>query len=114
MDFNKVIFKKKTFSDLLSEIYENSRSKEKKISELIDQLKPMINAAGDAILLVPLLKEYLEISVKNDEHLIKMAGIIQRAMNSSSSDETGNVGLSDKEKDDLFKELHKIKDVQKN
>jgi hypothetical protein len=37
------------------------------------------------MMIVPLLKEYMELSTKNDEHLIKMAGIVQRASSSSSA-----------------------------
>lgn len=58
-------------------------------------------------MIVPLIKEYLEISVKNDEQLIKMATIIQRALNSSSSDD-GGFGISDEEKAQLLAEINKI------
>ena len=80
-----VVFGKKTFSSILEEIYDNQKKKDKQISALISELKPLISDIGDATLIVPLIKEYLEISVKNDEQLIKMATIIQRALNSSSS-----------------------------
>ena len=104
MDFDQQIFGNKTFSDLLKEIYNNSKKKEKQIRELIEQLQPMIVEPGDAMLLVPLLKEYMDLSIKNDEHLIKMAGIVQRAMNSSNSDD-GGVILSEAEKNELLKEV---------
>ena len=58
-------------------------------------------------MIVPLIKEYLEISVKNDEQLIKMATIIQRALNSTSSDD-GGFGISDEEKAQLLAEIDKI------
>jgi hypothetical protein len=58
-------------------------------------------------LIVPLIKEYLEISVKNDEQLIKMATIIQRALNSTSTDD-GGFGISDEEKAQLLAEIDKI------
>ncbi len=109
MDFNKtIIFKKKSFADLLSEIYDNSRTKEKQISELIHQLKPMIKEVGDAMLIVPLLKEYLELSIKNDEHLIKMAGIVQRAM-TMASENGGDLILTDQEKEALVASVSDMK-----
>jgi hypothetical protein len=105
MDFNnQEIFKGKTMSDLFKEIYNNSKSKEKQIGALIDQLKPMITEVGDAMMIVPLLKEYMELSIKNDEHLIKMASIVQRSMSNSNNDE--NTLLSDKDKEMLFQALH--------
>lgn len=107
MDFNQVIFKDKTFSSLLEDIYKNANRKEKEIKSLIDQLKPMIQEPGDAMMLVPLLKEYMEIAVKNDDALIKMAGIVQRAMASTPSDNDGGM-LSDKDKELLFQEINSI------
>ena len=108
MDFNQVIFKDKTFSSLLEDIYKNANRKEKEIKSLIDQLKPMIQEPGDAMMLVPLLKEYMEIAVKNDEALIKMAGIVQRAMSTTTSEGDGGI-LSERDKELLFQEISGIK-----
>ena len=80
---DNVVFGKKKFSDILEEIYTNQQKKDRQISALISELKPLVESIGDATLIVPLIKEYLEISVKNDEQLIKMATIIQRIMNNS-------------------------------
>jgi|TARA_B100000424_G_C22592190_1_gene331796 predicted PilT family ATPase len=78
MALDKTIFKDKTLSDLLEEIHNNSSSTRNQVSSLIAELKPLIENIGDATLVVPMIKEYMEIGVKNDEHLIKMAAIIQR------------------------------------
>ena len=105
MDFNQVtLFGNKTFSDLLKEIYNNS--KEKQISSLIKGLKPLIESTGDATLIVPLIKEYMEVAVKNDEALIKMAGIVQRAMTTNTGGD--DMLLSDKDKEILFQSLHEL------
>lgn len=72
------LFEGKTLADLFKEIYDNSSSKRKQIKELIGSLAPLVEGIGDATLLVPLIKEYLEIGVKNDEQLIKLAQIVQR------------------------------------
>jgi hypothetical protein len=103
---DNVVFGKKKFSDILSEIYDNQKRKEKQISGLIAELKPLISDIGDATLIVPLIKEYLEIGVKNDEQLIKMSTIIQRALNSSSGEES--LGITEEEKQQLMEELEKI------
>ena len=102
----KNIFGGKKFSDLLEEIYNNQKKKEEQISTLISELKPLIQDIGDATLVVPLLKEYLEISVKNDEQLIKMATIVQRAL--ARTDEDGGLGISDEEKQQLLAEMDKL------
>ena len=61
-----VVFEGKTVSDLFKEIYGNSKKKDKQINTLISELKPLIQDIGDAPVVVPLIKEYLEIGVKND------------------------------------------------
>ena len=103
---DNIIFKKKKFSDILSEIYDTQKKKEKQISGLIAELKPLINDIGDATLIVPVIKEYMEIGVRNDEQLIKMATIVQRALNNSSSDDA--LGITEEEKQQLLEELDKL------
>ena len=105
-NLDNIIFKKKKFSDILSEIYDNQKKKEVQITGLISELKPLINDIGDATLIVPLIKEYMEIGVRNDEQLIKMATIIQRALNNSSSDDS--LGITEAEKEELMAELEKL------
>jgi hypothetical protein len=104
--FEKVIFGKKKFSDLLEEIYTNQKRREAQVTALISELKPMVTDIGDATLIVPLIKEYMEIGVKNDDALIKMATLVQRALNSSSED--GGLGISDEEKAQLLEEMEKL------
>ena len=78
MDSSKEIFKGKSLSDLFSEIYDNSKETKSQVRALIGELKPLIENIGDATLIVPMIKEYMEIGVKNDDHLIKLATVIQR------------------------------------
>ena len=104
--FEKIIFGKKKFSDLLEEIYTNQKRREAQVTALISELKPMVSDIGDATLIVPLIKEYMEIGVKNDDALIKMATLVQRALNSSSED--GSLGISDEEKAQLLEEMEKL------
>ena len=104
--FDKVVFGKKKFSDLLEEIYNNQKRREAQVTALISELKPMVTDIGDATLIVPLIKEYMEIGVKNDDALIKMATLVQRALNSNSED--GGLGISDEEKSQLLEEMEKL------
>ena len=103
---DSLIFGKKTFSDILEEIYQNQKKRDAQVVALISELKPLVQEIGDATLIVPLIKEYMEIGVKNDDALIKMATIIQRAVNSSSED--GGLGITEDEKDALLAEMEKI------
>ena len=109
---DKNVFGSKKFSDILEEIYNNQKKKEEQISTLISELKPLIQDIGDATLVVPLLKEYLEISVKNDEQLIKMATIIQRAVQNEGDDD-GNFGMTEEEKQQLLNEVKKYGEDKK-
>jgi|TARA_R110001606_G_scaffold371264_1_gene527996 hypothetical protein len=108
---DNVIFGTKKFSDILSEIYDNQKKKETQITGLISELKPLISDIGDATLIVPLIKEYLEIGVRNDEQLIKMATIIQRVVNNQNTGDES--GITDAEKDELLAELDNIQNAYK-
>jgi hypothetical protein len=107
---NKEIFDGKTFEDILEDIYTNSKRKEAQIQILITELKPMIKNIGDAVIIVPLIKDYMEIAVKNDEALIKMAGIVQRAQQRSGTDDLAGLMLTEQEKEQLMAEVVKVGD----
>ena len=88
---DQILFDDKSFSDLLKEIHKNQTKKSKQLASLIAELRPLITSLGDASVVVPLIKEYMEISVKNDDQLIKMAAIVQRLSTGTSN--TGDGGL---------------------
>ena len=109
---DSIIFGKKKFSDILEEIYLNQKRREEQVTALISELKPLVQEIGDATLIVPLIKEYMEIGVKNDEALIKMATIIQRAVMNVDND--GGLGISDEEKQQLLEEMDKLQNKKKD
>lgn len=110
MGFDTEIFGKKKFSDLLKDIYMNQKSKDTQIKNLILELKPLITNINDAAILVPVIKEYMEVSVKNDEQLVKMAAVAQRMM--TNKGEEGSTFLTEEEKDALLKEIKTIGETQ--
>ena len=85
---NQILFDDKSFSDLLKEIHGNQKKKAKQLAQLIAELRPLVQSLGDATVVVPLIKEYMEIRVKNDDALLKMAAIVQRLS-------TGNINSGD-------------------
>lgn len=99
---DQIVFKNKKFSDLLEEIYINQNKKSKQITTLINELKPLISDVGDATLLIPLLKDYLDVGVKNDEQLIKLASIVQKLNQSKNSDDPSDGILTDEEKKQIL------------
>ena len=69
-------------------------------------MKPLVSDIGDATLIVPLIKDYMEIGVRNDEQLIKMATIVQRVLNNSGGEDS--LGITEEEKQELLEELDKL------
>ena len=106
---NQILFDDKSFSDLLKEIHGNQKKKAKQLAQLISELKPLVQSLGDATVVVPLIKEYMEISVKNDDALLKMAAIVQRL--STGNANSGDGGLLTEEEmaqlQDLTEEIAK-------
>jgi len=100
------LFKGTSFSDLMRDVYHNSKKKSRQIDTLIQELQPLVKNAGDATVIVPLIAEYLEVSVKNDDALVKLASIVQRLVSASSKgeDDGNEYGLSDEERKQLIQE----------
>ena len=110
---NQILFDDKSFSDLLKEIHSNQSKKSKQLASLIAELRPLITNLGDATVVVPLIKEYMEISVKNDDQLIKMAAIVQRLSTGAASNGDGGL-LTEEEMDQLMDVAEEIaKTVEK-
>jgi len=103
MDINEELFKGVKFSDLMSDVYHNSKKKDRQISQLISQLQPLIRNASDATVIVPLIKEYLEVGVKNDDHLVKLTAIAQRYISTKQTIQGNDSLLSDEEKEELLR-----------
>lgn len=100
---NDEVFGGKKLSDIYEEIYKNSKNTRKQIQGMIQELKPLITSSeedkipiGQVVAVVPVIKEYLEMGVKNDEHLIKLASIIQKGEgNRDKPADLGSFGLED-------------------
>ena len=114
MSDNKEIFKGKTFQDLTRDIYENTQNKKKQIDLLISEIHGFITTIDDVIMVAPIIKEYMDVAVKNDEHLVKLAGVIQRIIAKSSGGDEESFLLSDAEKEDLIHALQEdVEDIQR-
>ena len=103
MDKNDELFKGTTFADLMSDVYHNSKKKDRQINQLIAQLQPLIKNASDATIIVPLIKEYLDVAVKNDDHLVKLTAIVQRFISTKQTIDGVDGLLSDEEKQQLLR-----------
>jgi hypothetical protein len=109
------VFDGKSLSDVFKDIYDNTEKNRQQLDVLTRELVGYIKDGDTAVQIVPMLKEYLEINVKNDDQLVKIAAIVQRLVASESKGGSeDSFGLSDSEKEQLMKAVEETADdVQK-
>ena len=114
MSDNKEIFEGKTFQDLTKDIYENTTKRKTQIDLLISEIHGFITTIDDVVMVAPIIKEYMDTAVKNDEHLVKLAGVLQRIISKSGGESDESMLLSDAEKDELMGTLQDtVDDLQR-
>ena len=99
------IFEGKSFQDLTKDIYKNTTDRKKQIDLLISEIHGFITTIDDVVMVAPIIKEYMDVSIKNDEHLVKLAGVLQRIISKSSGANEESMLLSESEKDELMSTL---------
>ena len=113
MSDNKEIFEGKTFQDLTKDIYENTTKRKTQIDLLISEIHGFITTIDDVVMVAPIIKEYMDTAVKNDEHLVKLAGVLQRIISKSQGDNEESMLLSESEKEELMGTLQDtVNDLQ--
>ena len=97
------IFEGKSLSGLFKDIYENTKTNKTQLEVLMKEVVGFIKDGDTAVQIIPMLKEYLEINVKNDDQLVKVAAIVQRIIAAESKGGSEEeFGLSDAEKEQLM------------
>lgn len=112
MELNDLeIYKGKSFSSLCKEIVINQNEKKDQLDILVSELRDLIKTVNDAIVVVPLIKEYLDVGVKNDEQLVKLASIIQRILSrpNDGADAGSPFMMTDEERKQLMEEVEILK-----
>ena len=108
------IFEGKTFQDLTKDIYENTTKRKTQIDLLISEIHGFITTIDDVVLVAPIIKEYMDTAVRNDEHLVKLAGVLQRIISKSQGESDESMLLSDEEKAELMGTLQDtVDDLEK-
>ena len=108
------IFDGKTFQDLTKDIYENTTKRKVQIDLLISEIHGFITTIDDVVMVAPIIKEYMDTAVRNDEHLVKLAGVLQRIISKSQGDSDESMLLSDEEKEELMGTLQDtVADLEK-
>ena len=114
MSDNNEIFEGKTFQDLTKDIYENTTKRKVQIDLLISEIHGFITTIDDVVLVAPIIKEYMDTAVRNDEHLVKLAGVLQRIISKSQGESDESMLLSDDEKAELMGTLQDtVADLEK-
>ena len=102
------IYGGKTFAELTKDIYQNSKLKKTQLDLLIQEAHGYINTVEDLVVVMPVIKELMEVAVKNDEHLVKLAGVVQRIMTRSTGVSDEGSLLSESEKEELLNSLQDV------
>jgi hypothetical protein len=106
------VFDGMSLSDLFKKIHKNNKDIDKQIGEFIDVMKPMATSnAGSAVMLMPTVKDLIDVNVKNNEQLIKMAAIAQRAATVNANSGTDLIDMD--EINALLEEQKAIQDESK-
>jgi hypothetical protein len=116
LDKDTPIFENISLSDIFKDIYNNSRGKQKQIDDMLDKMGNLIKGVTDASMILPLLKEIMDVSVKNDEQLVKLAGIIQRLLQVDNNPKSGGLGvdlLPEHEKNQILENVKNNMDTRK-
>ena len=114
MSDNNEIFEGKTFQDLTKDIYENTTKRKVQIDLLISEIHGFITTIDDVVMVAPIIKEYMDTAVRNDEHLVKLAGVLQRIISKSQGESDESMLLSDDEKAELMGTLQDtVDDLEK-
>ena len=109
------LFEGKSLSSLFKDIYDNSKHNKKQLEVLVGEVAGFIKDGDMAIQLIPMIKEYLDINVKNDEQLVKLATVVQRLISAEArGGSESEFGLSEKEKEQLLTSIDEVVvDIQK-
>ena len=108
------LFGNKNFSDLSEEIYENTKLKKTQIDLLIQEVHSYIQGIEDIAIVGPIIKELMDVGIKNDDNLVKLATIYQRIMSKQTVDDSGVGLLTEEEKEQLMSTLEDVTtDLQK-
>lgn len=105
MGFDTEIFDGKTLADLFSDVYRNTDKKREQINQFIASMVKLIRTPEDAAVLGPIIKDFLDVNVKNDEHIVRLVQIAQRLVTISSKGSSDSMILSDEEKNQLLKNI---------
>lgn len=114
------IYKGKGLSDLFKKIDDNQARNKIQIESLIQEMMVYIKDPQSAQTLFPMISDFMEANIRNDELLVKLGAVVQRVMQTENKSMDGEFGLSDTEKEQILGKIeeaanniqHDIDDIQ--
>jgi len=105
MSLDTIIFDGKSISDMFSDVYRNTNSKREQINSFIANMVKLIRTPEDAAVIGPIIKDFLEVNVKNDEHIVRLVQIAQRLVTVNGKTSSSDMALSEEEKAQILKNI---------
>ena len=110
MGLDETLFNDKTFSNVLEDIYKSTKKREKQIDGIVEEIKGLIESIGDATIIVPTLKDLLDVGVKNTDVLVKMLNAAQKMTIAQQKGDAEGFGFAAEELQSLLGDLDEISD----
>jgi hypothetical protein len=116
MNLDFQVTEKKTFRQLCDDVIKRSESKREQLDILMESTRNLIKTTNDAIALLPQVKALLDVGVKNDEQIIKLASVLQKLQSTEMETNDGDDGiLSSEEREEIMRNAkEEIKVIDKN
>jgi hypothetical protein len=105
MAFETEIFDGKTLSDMFSDVYRNTDKKREQINQFVANMVKLIRTPEDAAVLGPVIKDFLDVNVRNDEHIVRLVQIAQRLVAVNSKTSSNDMILTEEEKNQLLNNI---------
>jgi len=73
-----IVFGNTSLSNILEDIYTNSKKKDTSIHDIMNSFMGSMKGGKDIALIGPVIKDLLDVGVKNDEQLVKVSSDCSR------------------------------------
>jgi hypothetical protein len=105
-----------SFATICEKIVTNSIETKNQIDILSNEVRALIKTPADAVAIIPVMRQYLDTGVRNDEQLVKLAAVLQRLISADGVDtkdsiSSDSLGISEEEKQQLMEIANEMVEV---
>lgn len=105
MSIDTIIFDGKSIADMFSDVYRNTNSKREQINAFIHSMSKLIRTPEDAAVIGPIIKDFLDVNVKNDEHVVRLVQIAQRLVTVNAKTTASGDVMTEEEKAQILRNI---------